>query len=464
MKVLKRPAGSPPVLSYTQERLWYFHQLEPESAVYNVPFFSRLSGPLNVEALHRAFNAVVERHEPLRTAFLLAKGVPVPLVLKKRPIALPVTDLRHLPLGDLENEVLRLVREQAARPFALSRDLLLRASLYQVADDQYWLFHDAPHIVFEGSSLEILYRDLSAFYNEFTGGAHAALPELPFAYSDFCTAQRQHLDGPRLERLEAYWKQQLTGAAAWDLPFDSPRPEHQSFRGARRYFAIEPELLRSAIALFKDAGTSPYRGMLAAFNVFLAVYSGSLDISVGSPCVPNVPGAQDLIGFFVNTVVLRMNLTGNPTFRKLIAQANIVAHRAIAHVDLPFSKIVEAVQPPRKTGRTPLFQVNFRSVHQPRPTLQLNNVHAEPAEYVDNGTAKFDLALDLETCSGRNCYLEFATDLFREGTVAQMQLDFLEILRELVAHPDTPFHELPGITQIAQRVCAKAAGTALQSD
>ena len=240
MRIQKRPDDQPAVLSFTQERLWYFHQLEPASAVYNVPFFSRLRGPLSLPSLERALDAVIRRHEILRTVFLLVKGVPVPVVLKQRKVALGFTDLRLLRAEERHSEALRLIRAEAARAFQLSREVLLRAAVYQVGDEEFLLFHDAPHIVFEGSSLQVLYQDLSAFYNHFEAGQEPDLPALAFSYSDFAYSQRLHLAGPRLEKLEAYWKQKLTGAATLGLPLDAPRPPAQSFRGARHLSRSSP--------------------------------------------------------------------------------------------------------------------------------------------------------------------------------------------------------------------------------
>ena len=191
--------------------------------------------------------------------------------------------------------------------------------------------------------------------------------------------------------------------------------------------------------------------MYAACLVFLAAYSGMSDLSVGSPCMPNVAGTEHAIGFFVNTVVLRMAVHGHQTLRELVRKANVLLHGAIAHADLPFQKIVEAVQPVRQPDRTPLFQFNFRSVHQARPALSLVGMEALPAEYVDNGTAKFDLALDIETFTGQSCYFEYATDLFGHRTIARMECDFLSILCELIQAPDTAFRELPAVIQIARR-------------
>jgi hypothetical protein len=440
------------VLSLTQERLWYLYQLDPASPVYNVPFISRLSGSLDVTALERALDLVVERHDALRTAIVLSKGSPIPLVLKKRPMRLRQVDLRHLAPETARMELDRLIREEAARPFDLSREHLFRAALFRIADDGYVFYHDAPHIVFEGGSLAVLYRDLSVIYNGLVEGKAPVLPELAFEYLDFALWQRNHLQSGRLEALNRHWRQQLDGAPQQlHLPLDFPRPAVQSFHGTRSHFSLPAEVLSAANTFFENSGVTPYRGMLAAFLVFLWGYTGMTDILLGSPVVPNIRGIENLIGFFVNTVVLRTRLDGCPTFRQLLRRVSVTVHRAITGSDLPFHKIVEAVQPARDPSRTPLFQVNFRCVHQRRPHLQMKDITAGLAEYVDNGTAKFDLALDIESSAGE-CYFEYSTGLFREGSILRMEGDFQDVLADATGKPDIPLSQLDSVARIRARV------------
>lgn len=243
-----------------------------------------------------------------------------------------------------------------------------------------------------------------------------------------------------------------------DLPLDFPRPAVHTIRGRRRFFSIPPGVLSAADALFKAVGTTPYRGLLAAFNVFLHCYSGLTDISVGSPFAPRCRGIENLIGFFVNTVVLRTDLSGDPTFVKLIRRTDAMLHRAIMHSDLTFDRIVEAVQPPRDPSRTPLFQVNFRASNQPYPSLQLDGVTAQRAMYVDNGTAKFDLALEVDSSTGEACYFEYCSDLFKEATIVRMEADFVDLLAALIAAPETPISEVGAVTDISERVRATSRG------
>jgi hypothetical protein len=450
--ITRRTAQAGPVVSIGQERLWCLAELMPNSPVYNAPFLSRLRGHFEPKTLERALDVVMQRHEILRTTIVMSNGSLVPVVLRKRRADFQFLDLRSLPESEREAEAQRLVRQEAGRAFDLRRDALFRMSVFQISADEYLLFHDAPHLVFEGGSVTILYGELSALYNGFTAGENPVLPALPFQYSDFAAWQRSFLQGERLQTLMNYWREKLTGAPRISLPLDFPRPAVPSARGARRFFAIPQPLLASANSFFAALGTSSFRGLCAAFNVLLHCYSTQTDISLGSPFYPHNPGIERLIGFFVNTVVLRTDLSGDPTFRKLIRRVDVVVHGAIAHADLTFDKILDAVRPPRDLSRTPLFQVNFRAPNQPYPSLRLNGITASPARYLDNGTAKFDLALELESATGQACYFEYATDLFREATIAQMETDFLDLLAALVAQPDKNLNSIPAVVAVCDRI------------
>jgi len=447
----KRSADEPRVLSYGPESMWYLHRLAPDSPVYNVPFLSRLNGRLDAPAFKKALDALVERQEVLRTVFLASRGTPVPFVLKKRPVDLKQVDLRHLPQAQREFEAHRLANQEAAVPFNLTRDPMLRPFLFQLADEEHMFLFVTHHIVFELGSLAILHHDLSSFYNAFVSNQVPELPELTFQESEFALWQRRTLQGDRLETLGKYWKQQLTGAPVVQLPLDFPRPRSHTHRGTRRFFDISPELASGANTFFRSAGTTPYRGLLAAFNIFLHCYSGLTDICVGSPFASRCSGIENTIGFFANTLVLRTDLSGDPTFRGVVKKVDRVVLRAIANSDLSFEKIVAAVQPPRDPSRTPLFQISFRGRTQPYASLQLHGLAAGTPEFLDNGTAKFDLALELESSTGKACFFEYCTDLFKEQTVIQMEKDFQDLLQGLIAEPDTRLSEARTVTGISQR-------------
>lgn len=460
-RTITRHKTQQPALSIGQERLWCLAELTPNSCAYNAPFLSRLHGDFDPKTFERALDSVTHRHQTLRTAIVISNGSLVPVVLRQRRADCKIIDLRTLPKGDREAEAERLVRREAGRAFDFSRDSLLRVRLLQISDDEYLFFHDAPHLIFEGGSVTVLYRELSTLYNGFIAGGNPRLPDLPFQYSDFAAWQRNFLHGERLIKLMRYWRETLAGAPSLNLPVDFTRPATPSTRGSRRFFAMPERLLFLANDFFEAMGTSSFRGLFAAFIVLLSCYSGQTDISVGSPFYPQNPGIENLIGFFVNTLVLRVKLSGDPTFRRLIRHVDVVVHGAIAHADLTFDKILDAVRPPRDLSRTPLFQVNFRAPNQPYPALQLHGVTATPAQYLDNETAKFDLALELESATGRACYFEYSTDLFKEESIAQMEIDFLKLLAALIAEPDKNLSSIAEVRAICDRVARKCGALSM---
>lgn len=455
-----RSAAGPRPLSFGPESLWYLDKLTPGSPVYNVPFLSRLSGNLDVISFRKALDALVDRQEVLRSVFLPSSSGPVSFVLNKRPVELKEFDLRHLRDSEREIEARRLATVEAMRPFNLTRDAMLRPFLFRVADDEHFFLFVTHHIIFELGSLAILYRDLSAFYNAFCSGNPAQLPVLTFHDSDFVSWQRDVLRGERLEKLNRYWQQQLAGAPLLELPLDFSRPNKHTHRGVRHFFDLSPELASSANEFFRRAGTTPYRGLLAVFYIFLNGYSGQTDISVGSPFASRCPSIENAIGFFANTLVLRADLSGDPTFIDVIRKVDRVVLRSMANSDLSFEKIVKAVQPPRDPSRTPLFQVSFRGRSQPYARLQLDGLSAEAPEFLDNGTAKFDLALELEASTGKACFFEYCTDLFKEETILKMERDFQGLLRRLIAEPAVPLSSIKAAAAITPQRARSQGGVA----
>jgi Condensation domain len=438
-------------LAFGPESLWYLDKLTPQSPVYNIPFLSRLCGALDIVAFEKALNALVERQAVLRTVFLPSGGAPLALPLKKRRVRLPQVDLRHMPEAQREVEARQAAREEAARRFDLMHEPMLRTFLYKLSDQEYLFLFVTHHIVFELGSLAILYRDISAFYNALLTGKPPELARLTFQDRDFALWQRSNLQGERLKRLNKFWEQQLKDAPTVELPLDFPRPRTHTHRGVRHFFNMPPELCAKTIAFCRELGSTPYRALLAAFYIFLQCYSGQTDISVGSPFASRCPGIENTIGFFANTLVLRADLSAYPTFRDLIKKVDRIALRAIANSDLSFEKIVEAVQPPRDPSRTPLFQISFRGRTQPYASLQLQKVVADQPEFIDNGTAKFDLAFEVEITTGKGCFVEYCTDLFHEPTILQMEEDYQNLLRDLVSHPDTRLSNLKVATEISHR-------------
>jgi hypothetical protein len=457
LTVNRRAPGEPRVTAFSQDLLWYVAQVAPQNPAYNGPLLCKLHGPLDAAAFERALSALVDRHDVLRTVFVAPGGTPKPLVVKKRPANIRQVDLRQLPAAEREVEARRLAKLYSAEPFNLARDPMFRFFLFQLGEEDFLFLCVVHHIVFEGGSIAILCRDLAAFYNSFLSGGSPELPELHIDYGDFAAWQRRTLQGERLEALNQYWKKRLAGAPVVNLPLDFPRPAVHTMRGAKHFFVIPPRLLASGEAFFRNNGTTPYRALCSAFHVFLRCYSGLNDISVGTPCAPRCRGIEDLIGFFVNTVVLRVDSSDDPTFRRLIRKVDAALHGAISHSDLPFSKIVEAVQPVRDVSRTPLFQINFRAPHEPYPRVRLTGVSTGPIEIVDNGTSKFDLAMEVGQFAGEANYIEYCSDLFREETILQIEQDFLAVLGELVQQPDVPLSQLAIVQEINIRIRAQSA-------
>lgn len=442
----RRTAGPCP-LSFCQQRLWFLDQLSPGST-YNVPNnLVRIDGPLDVPALRNTLDAIVARHEVLRTNFAQADGGPVQVIADHRPMDLPLHDLRTLAPAPRRAELKRLLEAEARRPFDLARDVMIRPTLYRLADTEYVFQLMTHHIAWDPWSKAVVYREMAALYEEFTLGQRAELPESLIQYADFACWQRQWLRSEAYEQHVAYWNGRLGGAKrTLDVPADHPRPAVQSHRGAKYLFTLPPELAEAAKALSRQEGVTLFMTLLSAFKTFLYLYTGQEDISVGSPLAGrNRVETEGLVGFFINTLVLRTELTGDPTFRELLKRVREGTLGAYAHADMPFEKLVEILRPPRDPSRNPLFQVNFRVQTAPTPPLRLTGLTVTPLELIDTATSKFDFALELSALDGFGGYFEYSTDLFEESTIARMKDEFEKLLGTLLSQPDihlkslTPF-------------------------
>lgn len=446
MNLAVEPRGSEPrTLSIGQERLWFLDQVTPGSAVYHVPYASNLRGNLDVDALECAINAVIERHEVLRTAILPVRGTPRAVLLKKWTPRFEVRDFRASGVEQKAAQIQDFVAHFITAPFDWVRDTLLRAAVIRTADDEYLFIHVGPHLAFEGSSVDVLYHDLANFY---TG---SPLSPLPVQYADFAFWQRRTLTGAWLEELTRYWKANLASSATLRLPCDFPRPPVFSTMGRRHFFSIDPSVLSRAHSTFLHAGTSRYCGLLAVFYVLLYCYTGTTDLCAGSPFRPRCTGIEELIGFFVNTVVIRSRLARSATFRQILSEVHGSVQNAIAHCDLTFDKVVDALQPERDPSHNPLFQVNFRAPKRPYPKLLLPGVEAERAQYLDNGTAKFDLGLEIDSSLGEACYFEYPENLFNEQTILEIIDDYRDLLEALIESPKKELENIPKVAEIIKR-------------
>jgi Condensation domain len=442
----RRAGAGPCPVSSCQQRLWFLDQLSPGTSTYNVPYAMRLEGDPNIAALARALESVVERHEALRTVFACVAGTPVQVVLRKWAPVLRVVDLRERPGDDKVAEARRLLEDEARWPFNLARDPMLRSLLVQLSDRECHFLHVTHHIAWDYRSRVILYAELARGYEAFAAGRSMSRPDPPIQYADFAVWQRRRLRGERLERLTAYWQGQLAGVPArLELPTDRPRPPIQSQLGAKYFFDFPPRLVEAAKALSRQEGATIYMTLLAAFYVFLYRLTDQDDICVGSPIAGrDQVETEDLIGFFINTLVLRGRISGDLTFREWIKRVREVTLEAYAHQELPFEKLVEIARPPRDLSRNPLFQVNFRVAAAAPPTLELRGLTVAPLDLIDTATSKFDLAFELSTLPGARSYCEYSTDLFTESTAKRFSAGLLETIEAILSRPEVQLRAVSG--------------------
>jgi amino acid adenylation domain-containing protein len=448
-ELLQEEAGPDTLpLSFAQQRLWFLTQLEPDNPSYNIPQALRLKGALDLDALQQTINAIVDRHEALRTTFRLVNGEPVQLVSTRCDTAVALIDLGGLAPEQRETESKRLRMAEARQPFDLARDFPLRATLLRLGPDDYQLLLTIHHIVSDGWSMGILTKELSTIYEALTTGQAIELPDLPIQYADFAEWQREWLQGEVLSEQLSFWKEALAGApAVLSLPTDRPRPAVQSFRGSHIKFALSKQLSQSLVALSRSENATLFMTLLAAFQILLLRYTEQEDIVVGTPIAGrNRVETEGLIGFFVNTLVLRTDLSGRPTFREVLARVKETALGAYAHQDLPFEKLVEEMNPVRDVSHTALFQVMFILQNAPRESISLGNLSVSRLAATSQ-TAKFDLTVQMsEEADGLACWFEYNTDLFDEGTIARMCRHFEVLLEGIVASPDSRLSDFPLLT------------------
>jgi amino acid adenylation domain-containing protein len=432
-------------LSYAQERLWVLEQLEAAGAAYNIVGVVRLSGALDVGALERSFAAVVERHEGLRTRFAGVNGSPVQVIDPAGSFELAIEDLSKLPGGESATRARERVRVLTQQPFDLERGPLFRVHLLRLSMEEHEAVVVMHHIVSDGWSIGVLIREVGTLYAAFSQGRPSPLPALAVQYADYALWQRAWLEGDVLGRQVGYWKDRLSGApAALELPTDRVRPAVQTHRGANYSFALSAELTRGLSELARREGVTLFMVLLAAFQVLLSRWSGQTDVVVGTPVAGRTHReVEGLIGFFVNTLALRTELSGDPSFREFLGQVRETALGAYAHQDLPFGKLVEELQPARDLSRQPVFQVLFALQNVPQEELRLAGLRLRGVggEHV---TAKFDLSLSLqETAQGLRGSFEYATDLFDGSTIERLAGHYRALLEGIVANPYARIGELP---------------------
>jgi amino acid adenylation domain-containing protein len=441
-------------LSFAQERLWFLEKLTPGTAQYNLPAAIRLHGPLDLRALEQSLRECVARQEALRTVIDSPGGEGVQAVSPSSDWRLTTVDLTHLPEADRFAEAKRRAAEEARRPFDLATGPLFRATLHRLAEDDHVLLLNLHHIISDGWSLGVLFRELAAFYPALAAGTPPRLQPLPVQYADYASWQRGWLQGERLQGQLTYWKEGLRGApAVLELPTDFPRPPIQTFPSALVSAVLPRSLTHALTDLSRAEGATLFMMVLAALQAVLARYTGQDDVVVGTAIAGRPrPELEGLVGFFVNTLALRTSLAGDPPFRELLRRVRETALGAYAHQDVPFEKLVEELRPERRLSHTPLFQVMllFQSVEM--GLERLGDLRVTPLE-ISNGTAKFDLSWAvIERPEGLRVGLTYNTDLFRADTAARMVGHLGRLLEGVAADPGRRLSALPLLTAPEEQV------------
>jgi hypothetical protein len=431
-------------LSFAQQRLWFLEQLEPGTPLYNIPAAVRLKGRLNTEALARALEEIVRRHEVLRTSFVMQGGAPTQVIGPSSGIALAVEEVPGTAEQERERWVQETAQQEARRGFDLGRGPLLRVRLLCLATEEHVALLTMHHIVSDGWSMGVFVRELAALYEAYEAGRESPLPELPLQYADYAVWQRKWLTGEVLERQLAYWRRQLAGApAAIELPADYTRPAAQTYRGANESGEVGEGVSAKLRELSRREGVTLYVTMVAAFKALLWRYGGADDVVLGTP----VAGrgrmeTEGLIGFFVNTLVLRTRVADNPTFRDLLSRVRDVVLGAYNHQDVPFVKLVEALNPERQSGSSPLVQVCFFLDNGPMALLDLPGLTLSPVE-TSTDVAQFDLILGVSDTGPRlSTNMQYNADVFAPATIRHMLSLYEILLSQIVVQPEIRLDQL----------------------
>jgi acyl carrier protein len=435
-------------LSFAQQRLWLVDQLEPNNPVYNIPRALRMKGALNRDALTRALNEIVRRHESQRTTFSVANGKPVQVIAPSLTLPVRAIDLENLAHEQREPEARRIAIEDAAMPFQLSTGPLVRATLLRLSDEDHVLTLTMHHIISDAWSAGIFMQELSALYSAYINAQSSPLPELPIQYGDYAVWQRNWLQGNVLEQQLAFWRDQLRGApAVLSLPTDKPRPKVRTFEGAYDSFSLPEDLSCELRGLARRESATVFMTLLAAFQILLGRYSGQEQVVVGTDLANRtMVETEKLIGFFINLLPLRADLSGNPTFKQLLAQVRTTALNAYSHQDMSFDKLVEELQPERSTSHNPIVQVLFVMQNLPKRSRQLPGLELSAFE-IPITRSKFDCAVFMtETEKGFTGNWLYSTELFDRSTIQRMAIHFETLLRSIVAAPDARISALEMLT------------------
>ena len=431
-------------LTFAQESLWFIDRLEKDSSRYNVPTALNLTGVLDTKALQSAISELIQRHESLRTTFV-GEESPSQVVADRQTIEMIGIDVSNQTDSEVSEQLSRLATE----PFDLSAGPLIRAYLLNKGDKDHILLIVVHHIVADGWSLGILMRDLAELYAGFLNQEPASLPELPLQFADYAVWQRQALEETTLDAEVAYWKQQLASAPALlELPLDRPRPSVSAFKGNWVNRSLPPDVLDSLRRLARNENATLYMSLLAAFNILLGRYTAQADIIVGTPVAGrSFRTLENLVGYFLNSLVLRNDLGGNPSYTELLGRIRETTLDAFENQNLPFEKLVEELQPERSLSYTPLFQILFNLQNREQELVPFEGLEVDPVVVLP-GTSKYDLHLLLEERSdGLGIWFEYDTELFDGETIERMATHFETLLGSIVAQPESPISQLPWLAE-----------------
>lgn len=444
--------------SFSQQRLWVLSQLEPGAATYNIARGFYLRGALDTSALTQTLQELVERHESLRTTFASNDGLPFQVIAPHLEVQIPVIDLSGIPEATRQAQALELVTAEARRPFDLQVGPLLRVTLYQLGPQNHILFVVIHHIISDGWSTNIFYRELAARYAAHVRGEMVVLPPLAVQYADYAVWQRQWLEGEMLAQQLAYWKSRLAGAPALEIPTDFPRPAQLTHEGARVSACIALELSAELQALSHRAHVTLFMTLLAAFKTLLARWSGQWDVVVGTPIAGrNRREIEGLIGFFLNTLVLRTNLAGDPSFLELLARVRETALGGYAHQDIPFEKLLEELKPERDSSRTPFFQVFFNMLVLEQTEFELPGIETEPLAF-HQSEAKFDLTVYAGRAQqGYTLTSVYNANLFTAERMQELLDQYVTLLKQIVLQPDASISSYSLVTPRAAEVLPNPA-------
>lgn len=454
----RRTEQSPPPLSFVQEGVWYLEQLQPDKATYNMSIAWQLEGRLNIAALESAFNALMQRHETLRTSFQIIDEQPVQIIAPELTLIIQTVDLQHLEKQEQEKQALELAQKERDTPFDLTQAPLLRVTLVQLATDAHIFLLTWHHIISDGWSVGILTKELSALYATFYGQqAEAALPKLPIQYADFTVWQRENLQNETLEKYVSYWRQQLADAPPLlELPTDYARPATQSYKGDSVKAMLPDSLVQSLEQLSQQENASLFMTLLTAFNILLYRYTGQDDIVVGAPMINrNRIETENLIGYFLNNLALRTHLSDTLSFSELLKNVRQTTLEAYSHQDLPFEKLVQELQPQRDLSYAPIFQVFFNMFTANNgSTSSLADLEIKPfvQDEVEVGS-KFDMTMYVRK-QDNNLYfnLVYKTSLFRRTRMEELLGQYIQLLQQITQQPNQPISKLSLVTPTAQKV------------